>query len=335
MRVMSAWGPVFVVASVAVAHADINTGSIDVKPPWVQAIVSTERVPAGQLELHDHDAAIVATQLREPPIAIAIVYEACEMWIGNDDWETDDAGRYMGALNALVKAVDDSALAKAGPAGSKIVLITYATGAELHLAPTNLASVTGSALGTQKDFKARIGTDLLQGVTLALDQLAAIDTPRKAMIVIGDGNDTNNETAAPALVELRQRAKDERVDTFAIVYKTQLSSETSIIGDFVAGPKVVQSFAALGLELESIIAHLGNGYAVLFDARALDWDGKSHALSVFGGGRQVLSASVILPVWDAPGSPWSAPWRWAVIIVGLVALVGLAFLLRSRLRSAT
>jgi hypothetical protein len=319
---------------VAVAHADVNTGSIDVKPPWVQAIVNTGRVPANELELHDHDAAIAASELRESPIAIAIVYEGQEIWVGNDDYETDDATRYPGALNALVKAIDDSSLAKAGPAGSKIVLVTYSTGAELHLAPTDLAGVTGRAFGTQKDFKAHLGSDLLQGVTLALDQLAALSTPRKAMIVIGDGNDTNNEVAAPAFVELRQRAKDERVDTFAIVYKSPLSAETSIIGDFVAGPKTVLSVAALGNELESIVAHIGSSYVVLFDARSLDWDGRSHVLSVFGGGHQILSASVVLPVWEAPNSPWAAPWRWAVIIVGLVALVGLGLLLRSRLRAA-
>jgi hypothetical protein len=330
---LSAGGLVFVLASVAVAHADINTGSIDVSPPWVQAIVTTERRPMAELELHDHEVTIPATQLREPPIAIAIVYEGQEIWIGNDEYELDDAAKYPGALNALIKAVDDSSLRKAGPPGSKIVVVTYATGAELRLAATDLASLTGSAFGNQREYRSHLGSDLLQGVTLALDQLVPLNTARKVMIVVGDGNDTNNDLAAPAFAELRQRAKDERVDTYAIVYKSPLSAETSIVGDFVAGPKTVQSLSALRTELESIVAQLGNGSAVVFDARELDWDGKAHTLSVFSGGHQVLSASVLLPVWGAPSSPWTAPWRWAVIVVGLVALVALGFLLRSRLRS--
>src|SRR5215468_972847 len=199
-----------------VAHADINTGSVDVSPPWVQATVNTsERLPSTAYTLRaDRDIAIDAYELRDTPIAIAVVFQSQEVWIGNDDYETDDAARYPGALKALAMAIETSGLAKAGPAGSKIVIATYSTGAELRLAASDLSTASSRSIGAQKEYRGRIGSDLVQGVTLGLDQLAAIPVPRKALIIIGDGNDTNNEAATKTLTELRERAHDERVDTY-------------------------------------------------------------------------------------------------------------------------
>ena len=64
-----------------------------------------------------------------------------------------------------------------------------------------LGSLSGSALGTQKDYKDTKGYELVKGVELALAELRKVQNPRKVLIVITDGNDTNNDAAKGQLVE--------------------------------------------------------------------------------------------------------------------------------------
>ena len=92
-------------------------------------------------------------------IAIALVINGQEIWIGNDEYETDPNARYEGTLKNLSQAIDRLQLGGAGPPGSKAIVVSYSTGAEIKLPMGDLKAVTGAALGTQRDYRGKIGTD--------------------------------------------------------------------------------------------------------------------------------------------------------------------------------
>ena len=69
-------------------------------------------------------------------IAIALVINGQEIWIGNDDIETDENAKYQGVLKTLEAAIDKMGLPNAGPPGSKGLVISYSVGAEVKVAAT-------------------------------------------------------------------------------------------------------------------------------------------------------------------------------------------------------
>jgi hypothetical protein len=85
------------------------------------------------------------------------------------------------------------------------------------------------SLGNQREYYGRIGSDLVSGLTQTFNELVNIDAPRRVVIVIGDGADTNNETGKPALQELAKRAAEYHIEVHAIVYKSDLSPEETIV----------------------------------------------------------------------------------------------------------
>lgn len=159
-------------------------------------------------------------------VAIGLVINGQEIWVGNEEHESESAAQYHGALNALRTAITDDAPAGVLPAGSQAVVVTYAVGATIRLPLGPIDRLTGDALGKQIDYRGKLGSDLVQGVQLGLAELAKADAPRRVLIVIGDGNDTDNEAARPALASLQQSAKAE---IYAIVYKSAVSLEDNII----------------------------------------------------------------------------------------------------------
>lgn len=187
-------------------------------------------------------------------VAIAIVFNGQEIWVGNDDIETDENARYAGALKHLETAIDAAKLASAGGAGSKAVVVSYSTGAELRVPMLDLDKLGGSALGSQKDYRGKIGTDLIQGIVMAQAELSRATAAHKAMIVIGDGNDTNDETAASELRRLAAELKTQKVGVFAIVYKSAVSSEGDVIHMIAPGLKTVNSADGFAAELVAIMA---------------------------------------------------------------------------------
>ena len=61
----------------------------------------------------------------------------------------------------------------------------------------------------------------------ALAELHGAKAARKALIVVGDGCDTNPDAAKTALVELKKQAKQDKIQVFAIIYKSAVSSPTT------------------------------------------------------------------------------------------------------------
>jgi hypothetical protein len=318
------------------ARADRVDAYLDVVPPWIQATITGKPVaPLDDIALvADDGTAVPATSLRTDPepLTLALVISGLEIWVGDD--ELGEEPSYPGALKSLEAAIDTAELSKLGPQGSKVTIVSYSTGSEVKLALSSLASLSGTALGTQRDYYGKIGDDLVQGLTMGLDQLAASDTPRKVMIVIGDGEDTNDEAATTKLPELAARAENERVEVYALIYKTQVSGDRNVIRRIVDDAHVIGPQGDLAGELRDIAKRIGLRYAATFNARELPWDGLRHRFTVRAG-RAEMPASVVLPVWERPDVWWKAPWRWAVVGMGAGALVLLALLLRSRLRAAS
>lgn len=276
---------------------------------------------------------IKADKLREytegtETIAIALVINGQEVWIGNDEVETDVNAVYPGVLKNLEGAIDKLQLGNAGPPGSKGIVISYSQGAEIKVPMGDLKNITGGALGGQKDYRGKIGTDMVQGITMALAELQKVSNPRKALIVVGDGNDTNNEAAKTALAQLKKDAANAKINLFAIIYKSVVSGEGNVITTMIPGAKTVNSIDGIASELNAIIARMGDRFYLEFPGydpklkQGLPWDGKDHDVVLKNDQTEYEPITLQLaPKWDPPkegGFPW-------LILIGV--LVGVLLLI--------
>lgn len=159
-------------------------------------------------------------------VAVALVVSGNEIWIGNEEHEKDPAAQYPGALNGLRAALAKDPPARAFGAGSQGVVVTYGTGAAIRMPLGPLEQLGPDTLGKQADYRSKLGSDLVLGVQLALAELEKSSAPRRILVVIGDGNDTNNEAAAPVLAEIQKSTKTE---IHALVYKSAVSADTNVV----------------------------------------------------------------------------------------------------------
>jgi FHA domain len=273
-----------------------------------------------------------ATKLRDyvdgtETIAIALVINGQEIWIGNDDIEIDENAKYAGVLKNLEAAIDKLNLGTAGPAGSKGIVVSYSQGAEIKVPMGDLKLINGGALGGQKDYRGKIGTDMVQGITMGLAELSKVSTARKALIVIGDGNDTNNEAAKTALADLKKQANGQKIQMFAIVYKSAVSSDGSVITTMIGNAKTVNSIDGIASELNAIIARMADRYYLEFPGFdpatgvGLPWDSKDHDLVLRIDQTDLDPATMQLaPNW-APAVHNGFPWLAVILtVVGLILL---------------
>jgi hypothetical protein len=179
------------------------------------------------------------TRLKKPPVdpnkplkaplAVALLIMGQEPWIGNDDFTpANDPSRYTGALKPIRTALEKAPLTSL-PAGSVGMVVSYDTGTRVRFPVSPIEDLEARSLGNQREYYGRIGSDLVSGLTQTFNELVNIDAPRRVVIVIGDGADTNNETGKPALQELAKRAAEYHIEVHAIVYKSDLSPEETIV----------------------------------------------------------------------------------------------------------
>jgi len=262
-------------------------------------------------------------------IAIAFVFNGQEVWIGNDDYEAEDSpARHLGVLKGLKNALQTVPFATAGPAGSKGVVIVYGDKAEVKLPMGPLGSVTPEALGTQKDYNRKFGTAMVEGINLALSELHNVTASRKALVVICDGNDTNNEAAKGQLANMKKQAANEKIQTFAIIYKGELSEPGNVITTMIPGAKTVQNAEGIATAMQSILTGLADRYYLTFPGfdpktgTGFTWDGKSHDLVLKIDKDETEAVSLTLaPTWSPPkkgGFPW---WIVGVVAGGLLLLI--------------
>jgi hypothetical protein len=275
-------------------------------------------------------------------IAIALVINGQMIWIGSDEIpDIDDNSKYPGVLKNLEQAIDKLELGtKAGPAGSKGMVVSYSNGAEIKVPMGDLKLITGGALGEQKDYKNKIGTDMTAGISMALAELSKVSTARKALIVVGDGNDTNNEAAKVSLADDKKQAQKQGIQLFAIIYKDPISSEGAVITTMIPNAKTVNSIDGIASELNSIIARMGERYYLSFPGfdektgESLPWDGKEHDIVLKIDQTDTDPVTMTMaPVW-APPVKNSFPWLIILLSIGGLILLIIIIKVATRKKEA-
>jgi hypothetical protein len=309
----------------------------DDAPTFEVTVVGGPKVPVDKFSIstvvNQQKVTLKAEKLREytegkETIAIALVINGQEIWIGNDEIETDENAKYAGVLKNLEAAIDKLQLGNAGPTGSKGMVVSYSQGAEIKVAMGELKNITGGALGSQKDYRGKIGTDMVQGITTGMAELSKVTTARKALIVVGDGNDTNNETAKSSLAQMKKEAAKQNIQLFAVIYKSAVSTEGNVITTMIPTAKTVNSIDGIASELNAIIARMADRYYLTFPgyddkiSAGLPFDGKDHDLTIKIDQQDLDPITVTLtPKWDPPkhgGFPWLV---LILVLFGLLLLI--------------
>jgi hypothetical protein len=317
----------------------------DVPPTVEVTVVDGPKLPQDKYVLRDADAKppieLHAAKLRgfaqgNETVALAIVMDTWEMWVGNDDViRADDrdparlASRTPGVLKPLAAALDGVKFADAGPPGSLAMIVTYGDRAALRVPPEPLAALSGAQLGSQQDYYGVKGAEMTAGIELALARLHDVTAARKLLVVICDGHDTNDDAARVRLRAAKAAAAQDRVQTFAIIYKAPLSDAAgpgNAITALVPGAVTVNTAEAIASALATILAKLDDRYYLTFpgwDAVrdvGLAWDGKPHHLVLAIDHDDQEAADVILaPAWRPP-HPRSVVF-WVLIAVAAAAVV--------------
>ncbi len=265
------------------------------------------------------------------PIAIAIVYNGQEVYMGNDSIvPEDDPSHYIGALNGI-RGLVDSVAAMPLPCLSQAALISYADGVTVPLKLGSIHNLSSAALGTQKDYYTKIGTDLVAGVDAGLRQLEGAHAAIRVLVVIGDGNDTNNDEAKAQLLDLKRRAARDNIQTFAIIYKGELSDPGQVISTMIPTTRTVSSFEHMTTTLDTYLERITDRTYVTFSGESLAWDGREHGLTISVAGQDLDPEFVALPR-HAHARHWYRSHWWQQLGAGFGAVLLLALGMRLTFR---
>ena len=329
--VSTAWAEGQVEVFLTVKSPEPTAKDKDNAPQIEATIVGGPTVPVEKFTLVEPGAkvpyVVKAVNLRPftagtETIAVAFVFNGQEVWIGNDDYEPEESpARYLGILKNLKTALQTVPFSTAGPTGSKGVLISYGDKAEVKIPMGPLSNINAEALGTQRDYNKKFGTAMVEGINLALAELHNVTASRKALVVVCDGNDTNPEAAKAQLVNLKKQAAGDKIQTFAIIYKGQLSEPGNVVTTMIPNATTVDNAEGIATAIKAILSRMADRYYLTFpgyDAKTkqgLPWDGKSHDLVVKIDKDETDPVTLTLsPVWNPPrkgGFPW-----WILLVVG-------------------
>ena len=290
-------------------------------PEHVTLNAGKTRIPA---------SAIISYARGDEPMTLALVFNSQEVWVGNDEWEDPrDPAYYEGALITIAKTLDRVPIARRVPEASLGTVIAYGDSAQAIVPLGPIGNVTGRSLGRQKDYAHKIGSALVKGIELAIQTLRSAKTKRKVLLVIGDGNDTDNEVAVRQLRELREVAAREGIETLAIVHRSPLSEPQNVIAQMIPGAVEVATLDALGPVIEAKIRGLDDRFYARFDAKVLRWDGLPLAMVVRVGNVDI-ETELALP--EGYQMPADTRWRWRLLgaAIAILGLGGLALGWRMR-----
>jgi hypothetical protein len=320
---------------VALALLTSATASADAEPVEVsaQVLVTGElevecldcpAVPLERISIQSFDVRVPAAQVKSyaqvrGPIALAFVINSQELNMapGND---LDEEYRSMGrGLELISKAFEAARFHEGLPAGSTAVIVGYNTGAHMILPLGPIERLDAKVLGTPNDYRGRIGTDLVTGVEVGLAHLARANAASRVMIVIGDGNDTNNDAAKKELPGLAHRAHLKGITIIAAVWKTALSLEGHVIDRLTKSVVMVPRGEGIEKAIVDPIESLRRRRYLYFPTDKLPHDGKPRLYTVHRGDAPAQPFTLSL----APPPP-SDPQRrslWLYVAIGAAALV--------------
>jgi len=288
------------------AFADPNA-FIDVSaPPVVTGTVfGNINLATSDCTLHEGDVSIAAQAsmplTAKPTMAISFLVLTNAVFggglVSDRDWQVDEHRR---PLAAFASAVEHAELATLAGPNSHFEIIGYSTGAQTIKRWTPIAELRADSFGVAKDYELRIGSDLVTGLDTAIDSLERVTAERKVLIVIGDGADTNNDTARDSLPDLGIRARYDNIETYAISMKTEISPDTTVIADMIEGAQVATGRDGIATEVAAIAHRLSEREAFVFDADQLAWNGLRHYLVLMCPGQLRVETTVVLPQWAPP-----------------------------------
>jgi hypothetical protein len=263
-------------------------------------------------------------------IAVVLLLEGHMLFIGNKSYEEDPDSVYEGVLEKLVPMVNE--MPAIGPAGSLGAIVVYHKGAEVKLPMGPLANLTGDKLGIEKDYEGKVTRDLVTGVNSAVTELRKVTTARKVLIVVGDGADTNIETAKTQLANLKKLCDQDRIELYGLNYVANIGDELSAIKVLIPNVDIVQSIDGIAAQMKAIVERINNRYYVLFPGNdpklklAFTWDGKEHEMQVkldkepFPKDADPTTLT-LGPPWNVPKASKSFPWLAIIIPVGALLFI--------------
>jgi hypothetical protein len=308
----------------------------EVRAPHVRAQIDVSRpgLAASDFVLEDLDAdppvrqtASEVTRYRDgdQPMAMVLLIQGNFRWMGNEmytDRDDPDAGTvYDGAFRGLGPAIDT--LAGVGPQGSRASLYVYQDGQAVARQPMDDASsLSGGALGSQRDYEDAISKPLLVGLEEAWKVLAEASGSRRILVVIGDGTDDRADISADLRRSIEQ-FRDIEAEIYTIHY-------VPVADD---GPQGQENMRNLGYSghyaatsrdnfrsfADTIAGQIGSRYFVTFPGDDLVFDGSTREYLIEAGGREVTQ-SVAVPLWERPEPPAGRSWGWLWWLLGVVLL---------------
>lgn len=153
-------------------------------------------------------------------VALAVVLNGWELFAGNDTLlPADDPSRYPGVLPAL-----DAELTKLATVPGLATLIVYDDHATVTRKLGPARDLTSGWFGEQQTYFNKVGVELIAGIELAAKTLEqAPPGLDRVILVLGDGCDTNQETAKQRLDKLGLRGR--HIALHEIQVATTLSAE--------------------------------------------------------------------------------------------------------------
>lgn len=307
--------------------------------PQIRATVTgAPALPRSQYTLVDENGVTVSASsvvdFANGPdtVALAVVVQGSEVVMGNETFVSAEAadslpGYWSGVANGL-EAMD---LGRRLPRGSQAMLVTYDDAASMRVPMGPAGRVGAAALGSQRSYHGKVGSDLVGGLATAVDALAVTRADLKVLLVIGDGSDTNHEAAVPVLARVKHRAVQQGIRVVSLLYQGSVPPSDRLVEYLTPGTYVATN-ETMTAGMSDVIAHLSRRTTVVFPGEHLTWDGRPHTFSVLVG--KDAQEPVTIGTFDGvgPGEPapwWHSWWNQVAIGLGAVALVMLLMRLRA------